>query len=82
MRVPTIHLNGTSKERLLEALEEAYQAITAAQLKLSEAAPNGRDYYPQGPDVILEAVHEHNARVQKLEDVKKEIEHICEAIGA
>jgi hypothetical protein len=41
---------------LLEAIEEAHAAIREAQVKLAETAPNGRDYYPQGPAAHGEAV--------------------------
>lgn len=81
MIFPTIHLNGTSKDSLLEALEEAHAAIREAQKKLSECAPNGRDYYPQGPGVIYKAQDEHRARQQKLEDVKIELQQLAENIS-
>jgi hypothetical protein len=29
-------------------------------------APNGRDYYPQGPDAIKTANHEHLQRMSRL----------------
>lgn len=82
MIIPTIHLNGTSKERLIEALGDAYAAINDAQAKLRECAPNGRDYYPQGPDAINKAQDEHRSRQQKLEDVKTDLEKLVEAIDA
>lgn len=80
LRVPTVHLNGTSKERLLEAIEEAYTAVGVALEKLSETAPNGRDYYPQGPDAINQAQDEHRARLQKLQDVREELEYLANAL--
>lgn len=82
MMVPTIHLNGTSAERLLEALEAAYIAVGEAQQKLAEAAPNGRDYYPQGADALYKAQDEHFARMQRLEDVKRELQEQVDAILA
>ena len=48
MIYPTIHANGTTKERLLEAIEGASLALKIAEEKLAQTAPNGRDYYPQG----------------------------------
>jgi hypothetical protein len=77
---PSIHLSGTSKERLLEAIEEAYHAITVAQEKLAETAPNGRDYYPQGGQALNQATDEHIRRTQKLEDVKRELQRLAEHI--
>ena len=35
LMVPTIHMNGTSKEALLEQINEAITALTAASEKLA-----------------------------------------------
>jgi hypothetical protein len=47
---------------------------------LAEATPNGRDYYPQGPDVLYKAIDEHRSRQQRLESVKKELQELVENI--
>jgi hypothetical protein len=52
LAVPTIHLNGTSRESLMEDLLGAYHALTEAIAALGRACPNGRDYYPQGNDAL------------------------------
>jgi hypothetical protein len=80
MKIPTIHLNGTAKQDLMDALSDAYFAIGEAQRKLSETAPNGRDYYPQGSEAIYTATEEHRARWQKLEDVRQELDQMRDAI--
>lgn len=80
MMIPTIHINGTSKEALSEALCEAYAALEQAGRKLAATYPNGRDYYPQGPDAISAAMREHETRMRKLREIIKEIEQIAEAI--
>lgn len=46
MRIPTVHMNGTSPEDLLEQLVRAHQAVAGALEALDAASPNGRDYYP------------------------------------
>ena len=79
---PTIHLNGTSKERLLEDIEEAYNALNVAFAKMKEVTPNGRDYYPQGPDAIYKAQDEHRARMQKLTDVQIDLQELAEHIAS
>jgi ferredoxin-NADP reductase len=81
LAIPTIHLNGTSREMLSDQLCEAYSAVRIAGDTLAKAAPNGRDYYPQGPEAFEQAVREHYARMAKLRDVMKEIETIAEAIA-
>lgn len=66
MTVPTIHLNGTSGERLADAYASAAAAIEVALEALRETAPNGRDYYPQGPDAMESAIREYQARDRAL----------------
>lgn len=81
MKFPTIHLNGTSADSLLEGWEEAYLAINEAVRKLAEAAPNGRDYYVQEPGALPVAQEEHFARMRKLQEVAKELEALCENVS-
>ena len=69
MIFPTIHLNGTSKQSLLDQTLDAGRAVQAAIKALENASPNGRDYYPQGADAIKLAIDEHAARVNKLKEV-------------
>jgi hypothetical protein len=80
MKTPTVHLNGTSKTALLEQIEVAHAALRNAEQALAEMTPNGRDYYPQGPNAIYEALTEHRARQQKVTDVRVELERLAEAI--
>ena len=80
MIVPTIHLNGTGKERLIEPLCDASHALTDAYEALKQTAPNGRDYYPQGPDALRQATEEHHARLRKLDAIKAEIDALTLAI--
>lgn len=42
---PIIHMNGSSKDRLIEALSNAYDKFSEAYDALRQCAPNGRDYY-------------------------------------
>jgi hypothetical protein len=76
MRLPTIHLNGTSKSELERRIESAAQALDNAIELLAEAAPNARDYYPQGDGAFSEAQREHNDRMIKLTDVLREVQDI------
>ena len=82
MKIPTIHLNGTAAQDLLDDLFNAMAATKAAVEVLNKTAPNGRDYYPQGHGVIWIAEEEHRARVQKLLDVCNELQQITEGIDA
>ena len=80
MRIPTIHHNGTPREQLIDQVETAVCAMTDAITALERMAPNGRDYYPQGPEAITEAVAEHRARLSKARDLVKELYAFFNAI--
>jgi hypothetical protein len=80
MRVPTIHLNGTSRERLTASLEAAATLLHAALAALAETAPNARDYYPQGDGAFEDARKEHEIRVALVEKARREIVDLWEAI--
>lgn len=71
---PTIHLNGTPARVLLEERMEAASALRDAIAALCRAAPNGRDYYPQGPGAIDEATMEHRRRLRQLQDVLADLD--------
>lgn len=80
MIIPTIHLNGTSKESLIEDLCAASNALRAAYDALKQTAPNGRDYYPQGPKALEDATAEHFSRLSRVDSVRQEIESLAIAI--
>lgn len=81
MRKPTIHLGGSAKSHLLDAYMGASDALRTAIGKLTEAEPNGRDYYPQGDGAIGEAIREHVARLAALESVLRDIEALSEHVS-
>lgn len=71
--LPIIHLNGTSKEALIEQHCAAGSALRAALKALSEMAPNARDYYP-APGRFEQARAQHDRRAKTLRDLYDEIE--------
>ncbi len=77
MTKPTIHLNGTSAKDLLEQYRAAMEAISAAGDALAKCGPNGRDYYPQGPEAVGKAIDEHRSRRQRLEAIYDEITELA-----
>ena len=81
MRLPTIHINGTSAKQLLEDHCDAAHHVREALAALARCAPNGRDHYPQGPDAIQDAQREHMARADKLRAVLADLEKIAEHIA-
>jgi hypothetical protein len=80
VKVPTIHLNGSSGDELLRQNIEARKALRRAIEALEAAAPNARDYYVQDDDAHLKAVGEHVLRLGHLRDVMEELSEIIESI--
>ena len=82
---PTIHLNGTAKQDLLEERYEAIRACAALREALAKAAPNARDYYPQGPHAHRLASVVWGARLGEVGKLEKlltdEVEEIIEVFG-
>lgn len=80
VRRPTIHLNGTSVTSLREQTVQVLHSLHAARQALENAAPHGRDYYPQGPDAIKEALEEHQSRIDRIASIQAEMEAILHYI--
>lgn len=78
--IPRVHMNGTSRNELIEQHMAALRAVQAAQVALQNACPNGRDYYVIDNTATQRAMAEHMARLGKLTDVHKELETILEGI--
>ncbi len=74
--LPIVHLNGTSKQELLEQRETAYAAVQTALDALRGMSPNGRDYYPV-PGRLELALEQHTRRMKTLTDLMKELEQEC-----
>jgi hypothetical protein len=79
--VPMVHLNGTSKQSLLDQYENAIKALEDAKDVLLKSAPNGRDYYPKGPDAYEIARKQHYSRTAKINQVINELTSIVEEIA-
>lgn len=73
MRLPTIHLNGTSAKTLLDEAREANLALHHAIAALEGITVNARDYYVQGTEAHGEAVREHQARIDAIRKVRVEL---------
>lgn len=78
--VPTVHLNGTSKQELLNQAEDARDAVEVAISLLQAAAPNARDYYPQSGRAFEQARRQHQDRLSRLQTVSAELIEIYNSI--
>lgn len=80
MMIPTIHLNGTSRDSLREQQLDVLGHLRKAERALHEAGPNGRDYYPQGEGALSKAQAEHADRLARLKALMVEVYALAEAI--
>lgn len=80
LQLPSIHVNGTSKARLIEDICEASQALDVAYEAMKRTGPNGRDYYTQGPDALASATDQHTARLRLIDAVKQEMDALAVGI--
>jgi hypothetical protein len=80
VRIPTIHLNGTSGEVLRHQHRTAVEALRRAVDAICDAAPNARDYYVQGDDAGHAARRAHEVRIASLRGVREELEAITRGI--
>ena len=73
MMKPTIHSNGTGWDDLRGQYETVYRAAGELLEALSQAGPNGRDYYTQGDNAIATAVQEHRERYVAVEKIRADM---------
>jgi hypothetical protein len=76
--MPTVHLNGTSRDELLSQYTCAHRRLREAYETMCLAAPHGRDYYTQGQGAYSCAAADHTERLRKITQVTNEIEAIIQ----
>lgn len=81
MMIPTIHLNGTSRDNLIDGICEIDNALRKALAAMESNGPNARDYYPQGPKAFTKARAEHAARCAKVQALREEYEQMLNAVA-
>lgn len=64
--LPTVHLNGDSREELTKQAKFAHGALVDASKALCQMRPHPRNFYPQGGDAFQQAVAEYNRHMQAL----------------
>lgn len=81
LAAPTLHLNGSSADALMDPIRDAASAINDSMEKLLACAPHGRDYYvQQDPKALENATAQHVGRLEKLQGVYDELVAIWENI--
>jgi hypothetical protein len=81
IKIPTVHMNGTSYQDLFDQAMDARSALKNALDLMRRMTPNGRDYYVQGDGATEQARDEHSARIQSVASVVDEIEHVLMGIA-
>jgi hypothetical protein len=77
MRMPTVHLNGTSREVLQHQARNVKQTLDLLIEEMGQAAPHGRDYYVLADEsAFREAVEEHTERMAVLCKMKGDYERL------
>jgi hypothetical protein len=74
---PTIHLNGTSPERLFEGYHNAYRAVDAAIEALANVEFHSRDYYPQDGKMFELARAQRVEQFDKLRGIRDELREVA-----
>ena len=71
---PTLHLNGTDPDSLVEAYTSTLMVLRHALEMMSSVAPNERDYYVDpDPHTFNRAQTEHASRLSRLLTVQDEL---------
>lgn len=72
MITPTLNINGSSADDLIDPRLHAVNLITDAMASLMKVTPHGRDY-PANPQKCVEDREDHRLRLQALRDIKEAI---------
>lgn len=78
--MPSVHLNGTSREELQNGYEKSYRALMNAIDAFADNGFNARDYYVQGPNSYSDARHERDKHLKALYDARAYLELHLEAL--
>ncbi len=73
MNIPTVHLNGTSRNSLVQQRIDLIDALENVEKAIALAWPHGRDYYPQGPDALFVAQRAWTKRMNVINTLREEI---------
>lgn len=75
--MPTVHLNGSGRDRLVSGYTEAWKALQKARETLAKVEFHPRDYYVnEDPDAFQKARDQRDAQFGDLNRIQQEIEAI------
>lgn len=82
LTLPSVHLNGTSRQTLLDGYTEAYRKLIEFRDAFNAIEHNARDYYVQGPDAYYKARDQRDAERQRIADLMRYLEDHLLHLGA
>ena len=71
MILPTLNINGSSADDLIQPRRDAYDALQAAIKALQQVTPNGRDYAHN--DQCVADRQAHYARIKAIHTIAAEL---------
>lgn len=74
---PTVHLNGTSKDSLIEQYANVLEAIDVLQKAMAAATPHMRDYYVAPVGSYERAMDQHRTRWSSLMTIREHYETLA-----
>lgn len=80
--LPSVHLNGTSREMLLDGYTDAYRKLIEFREAFNSIEHNARDYYVQGPDAYYKARDQRDAERQRIAELMRYLEAHLLHLGA
>ena len=78
--VPVVNLNGSSADSLIQGYADALDALRDAIAAMRQITPHGRDYQTEERTVLIGAQNQHEARLQALDNIYRELQFIAGAI--
>ena len=76
--LPTIHLNGTPRDRLLEGNPRILGAINDLKEAIQSCEFHGRDYYVQDANPAMDAFNDDNAFSRAYNERQKHLQAIAD----
>ena len=76
--LPTVHLNGTGKKRLLEGNTRILGAINDLKEAIQSCEFHGRDYYVQDANPAMDAFTDDNAFSRAYNERRKHLQAIAD----
>lgn len=71
LTIPTVHLNGSGYDNLMEQYRTALEKIREARRALP--VPHGRDYYVQEDGAFERSRQQYEAQRRRLDEVEEEL---------